>query len=318
MDQLRVQWLGSVVAFAVIAIGCGEAPPTVIVDGGHATTVFTNQGQLDGGVDAGARDAGFTWVDTGGYDAGWIYMNQDGGVDGGTDGGCQVTMCFTGAPTRGGSNTNFDDLCNSPALPNVIRSCDALSCYNTFNTFGVSSASLYSKLFESLDTNGDNRVDGKDKGCRANLLGYSWGGITANEVAGQLANDNRVEPESRKITRLFVMDPYQPLKSMTVPTNVQRFIEFRHSISPSNDCSRSAPLGPYQGLEPKCYPNQSCYDYDYSQSASAAYPNSEGGSWLGSQIGHCEVPSVAAPAIIAEFQGIPYNHMPTQVPVRSP
>ena len=316
MVQNRVQVIGLVVALALAGIGCGEAPP-VVIDAGHTATVFGDAGRVDAGVSAPV-DSGFSWVDTGGYDAGWIYMNGDGGIDGGADGGCQLTMCLTGALSRGGSNAPFDAICDNAAIPGVIRSCDALNCYNTFNTFGVSSASLYAKLFAALDTNGDNKVNALDRGCKANLLGYSWGGVAAVEVASQLSNDSRVEGNSKRVGRLFVMDAYQPLKNMNVPNNVDRFIEYRHSVSPSNDCSRGVIGGPYEGIRPRCYPNQSCFDYDYSLSANTSYPTSSGALYFGSQIGHCEVPEVAAPAIIAEFQGVPYAHMPTQVPVSAP
>ena len=316
MVRNRVYVIGSVVAFALVGIGCGEAPPLAI-DGGHTSTVFGDAGPVDAGLTT-AADAGFTWVDTGGYDAGWVYMNGDGGIDGGADGGCQLTMCLTGAVSRGGTNAPFDEICDNAAIPGVIRSCDALNCFNTFNTFGVSSSSLYSKLFAALDTNGDNKVNAQDRGCKANLLGYSWGGVAAVEVASQLANDSRVEGNSKRVTRLLVMDAYQPLKTLTVPNNVDRFVEYRHSVSPSNDCSRGVIGGPYEGLRPKCYPNQSCFDYDYSQAPNTTYPASNGATYSGSQIGHCEVPSVAAPAVIAEFKGLPYAYMPAQVPVSSP
>ena len=316
MAQNRVQVIGLIVAFALVGVGCGEAPPNV-VDSGRLATVFGDAGRVDAGV-VTAPDAGFKWVDTGGYDAGWIYMNGDGGISGGADGGCQLTMCFTGAVSRGGSNAPFDEICDNPAIPGVIRSCDSLNCFNTFNTFGISVSTLYSKLFAALDSNADNKVNGQDRGCKANLLGYSWGGVAAVEVASELASDSRVEAQYKRVTRVFVMDAYQPFKTLTVPNNVERFIEYRHSISPLNDCSRGVIGGPYEGIRPKCYPNQSCFDYDYSQSPNTPYPSSSGASYLGSQIGHCEVPAVAAPAIIADFKGMPYAFMPTQVPVSSP
>ncbi len=316
MVQLRLCSLGFVIALSMVAVACGEAPPATQTDSGITATPFIDAGKADAGRDAGIdAGSGFMWADAGEFDAGWVWGPGDGGYG---DAGYQVTMCFTGAPARGGSNVPFDVICDDPSVPNVVRSCDGLSCYNTFNTLGTNATSLYAKLFAALDTNGDMLVNAQDQQTRVNLLGYSWGGISAVQVAAKLGSDTRIDANLRRVYRLIVMDAYQPLATLVVPTSVERFVSFRHSSSPSGDCSAGVPLGPFEGIVPRCYANQSCFDYDYSQSPSGSFSTSDGLSYLGSQIGHCEVPAVAAPAILAEFKGMPYSNMPTQLPVNSP
>ncbi len=327
MDQLRGRISGSVVVVALAGVltACGDTK--VIYDGdagvfsGYQGTVRDAGVTVDAGHDAGVFDAGV--YDAGTNDAGVFDAGYDAGIwDAGT---CEVTMCFTGAPQRGGSNAPFDEICDSTVVPNVIKSCDSLSCYNTFNTFGVSAKnSLYPNLFRALDTNGDNLVNAQDRGCTVNLLGYSWGGFAAIDVAQALGEDSRVDPGYRTVARVMVLDPYQrsdsfpfSKRSLTVPTNIHKFVEFRHSVSPANDCSKSAPFGPYEGAQPHCLPFQSCFDYNYSNSTSA-YPTAGGGTLYGDQVGHCEVPEVAGPAVLAEFQGQVYTAMPPQVPVTAP
>lgn len=304
----------------MLTIGCGEGTSRR-TDAG-TTTPFTDAGPVNRTVDAGPGDAGFMWVDTTtDYDAGWIFTTfGDGGVDGGFAGRCAMTMCLTGALTRDDdSNGAFNAICDNAVVPGVIRSCDQLNCHNTFNTAISSSGAIYQELFKVLDTNGDNAVDAKDRGCGLNLLGFSWGGVTAVDVATIMANDTRIEPFYRRVNRLVVMDPYQPLKTfIAVPPNVWRFSEYRHSVVPSNDCSNGAPLGPYKGLAPRCAAYQDCRDYDYSLTPTQQYPNTSGTMYLGSSIGHCTVPEVAAPAIFADFQSLGYAFMPPSQPVALP
>ncbi len=308
------------VSFSVMTIGCGEGT-TRGTDAG-TTTPFGDSGRATSSADAGNADAGFMWVDPStDYDAGWVFTTfGDGGTDGGFEGRCAMTMCLTGETTRdSASNEAFNAICDSSLVPGLIRSCDPLNCHNTFNTTTSSSGAIYQELFKVLDTNGDNVVNAKDRGCGLNLLGFSWGGVTAVDVATHMANDTRIEPFYRRVHRLVVMDPYQPLKTfIPVPPNVWRFVEYRHSSVPSNDCSNSALLGPYKGLPPRCAAYQSCRDYDYSMAPTQQYPNTAGTLYLGSSIGHCTVPEVAAPAIFADFRSLGYAFMPPSQPVALP
>lgn len=314
---LRLHAFGAVVVVVAVGMGCGETPVSLVVDSGHSNTLIEIDAGPPGVVDAG-RDAGtFTWADAGQPDSTWVWSTNDGGT--GSDGGCELTMCFTGAPSRGGTNAPFDAICDDPAVPGVIRSTSTLGSHTTFNTLLVDAKkTLYPKLFQALDTNGDNQVNNLDHSCSLNLLGYSWGGISAAHVAEALNADNRVEPSRRRVNRLFAIDPYRPATRLTVPTNVLRFVEYRHSVTPSGDCSENVPGGPYAGLQPHCYPSQNCVDYDYSLSPTASFPAHGGGSFLGSDVGHCEVPMVAAAAILAEFKGLPFTAMPAQRPIASP
>ena len=99
MVRNRVYVIGSVVAFALVGIGCGEAPP-IAIDRGHTSTVFGDAGPVDAGLTA-AADSGFTWVDTGGYDAGWVYMNGDGGIE-------KMTLSEEGSAATTGKDLTSD------------------------------------------------------------------------------------------------------------------------------------------------------------------------------------------------------------------
>ena len=298
-----------------LAVACGQ-PAVPLPDGGAPDSGVTDAGVIDasdGGLDAGLD---------GGIDAGPV-KPPDAGPAFDLDGGCQVTMCLTGAPSRGSSNTPFDVICDDPSIPGVIQSCEGGSCFNTFNTFGIDAKnSIYPKLFAVLDTNHDSAVNGQDTTCAVNLLGYSWGGVSAVQIATALSTDSRVDPARRQVYRLFVMDPFQrdllKIATVTVPTNVIRFVEYRHSVTPSGDCSAGAPFGPYKGIRPKCYAGSNCIDYDYSQTSTSQYPDSSGGFYTSSQIGHCEVPRVAAVAVLADFKGLAAPVLPAQVPIVAP
>jgi hypothetical protein len=156
---------------------------------------------------------------------------------------------------------------------------------------------LYPSVFAALDTNNDRVVDARDAQCRLVLMGYSWGGVSSVEVASTLAADTRVAASLRSVDVLLAFDPYQrglagPPATLDVPANVRRFHEFRHSITPAQDCSSSAPFGPYKGIAPRCRVTSMCFDYDYSLAPMTSFASYLGGSYLGSRIGHCEVPAV--------------------------
>lgn len=104
--------------------------------------------------------------------------------------------------------------------------------------------------------------------------------------------------------------------TLSVPGNVDEYVELRHSVSPAFDCSSGAPLGPYEGLRPHCAAGQRCTDYDYSLAPAQAFPTRGGGSLLGADIGHCEVPMVGAVPILDALSGTPFTSYPPQVPVQ--
>ncbi len=325
----RIHWA------LLVALGgaCGASPPgSDAVDasvarsdsGVDAGTIVVDAGSsdLDSGqppVDAGSNavDAGQPPVDAGKpNDAGAIVIVDAGVSDAGSPAACQLTICLTGATERGGSNTPFDSICDDPVIPGVISSCSGSTCFHTFNTFLVNTKNtLYPPLFAALDTNHDNVVNAVDTLCDVNILGFSWGGYAGVELAGVLAADTRVAADRRGVARLFIIDPYQPSKNISVPSNVRRFVEYRHSVVPSgSDCSKGAPLGPYKGLPPHCPAAQNCIDFDYSLAPTTSFPTRTG-SLLGSEVGHCAVPEVAAPPILADFRGEAFSPLPPTVPV---
>ncbi len=332
---MRRTWLVAVVVLSACGVAPGDVDASVNPrDGGLVDSGTNDAGspsdagssqldagsQFDGGspsdagapADAGSPVDGGPSVDAGGP--------ADSGIDPNDDGGCQVTICLTGATERGGSNTPFDEICDQPEVPGVVQSCSGSTCFNTFNTFLVNTQStLYPPLFHALDTNNDNQINDSDAKCGVNILGFSWGGYAGVELAGLIANDGRIAANRRRVKRLFVMDPYQPTKKITVPTNVDRFVEYRHSVVPSGaDCSKSAPLGPYKGLQPHCATGQNCIDYDYSLGGTNLFPTIHGGAYEGQDVGHCAVPEVAAPAILADFRGEAFSPLPPTVTVPTP
>lgn len=122
-------------------------------------------------------------------------------MDAGTGGGggpaaCQLTQCFTGAPSRGGSNQPFDDICDDPIVQGVVQDCSSGGCFNTFNTFLQSTATLYQPLFQALDTNHDGAVDANDTDCAVTLLGYSWGGVGRSTWRG---SSRRTRASTRRV-----------------------------------------------------------------------------------------------------------------------
>jgi pimeloyl-ACP methyl ester carboxylesterase len=220
---------------------------------------------------------------------------------------CAVTLCLTGALDQtSGSNGGFERLCRRDELEGVVEDCDTETCYRTHDSFLKDPASaVYPKLFAALDANADGAVDASDPFCDVNLLGFSWGGVNAIEVARALNADARVAPAQRRVARLLLMDPYQPMAGgkMRVPVNVARTVVWRHSVADPGDCSRVAPLGPYTGMAAVCETSQVCLDVDYSRAPAA---DSLPLSWRrhrGRNVGHCAVPRVATPDVLEELTG---------------
>lgn len=295
-------------ALALVLVGCepallplDDAGRTSPADAGFldAGSAEPDAGAVDGGgADAGPSDAGApdsgSAADAGLPDSGAL---TDGGADAGAgaDAGCRLVFCFNGAPSRtSASNFPFNDLCDSLLGDGLVRDCAQGTCYSTFDTFLVNAATaLYPKVYAALDTNRDSRVDAADQQCAVVFLGYSWGGVASVEVADALLADTRLPADRRAVNLIVALDPFQPTRStLDVPAGVRAFHEFRHSTSPSNDCSATAPLGPYRGLPPRCRAASTCVDYDFSLAPTTAFPRYTSGSYTGAQIGHCEVPEV--------------------------
>jgi len=108
-----------------------------------------------------------------------------------------------------------------------------------------------------------------------------------------------------------ILDAYQPLVTgVSLVSNVDEAWSFRHTITPSSDCSRGAPLGPYRGARLRCAAGRACFDHDFS-----AAPNTVFGWQVGRDIGHCEVPQAAAPFVAQLVSGGIVTALPPSVPV---
>lgn len=292
---------GSVAADARATQDAAAAVPDA---GFEDASVPEDAGFVDSGV---VPDAGF--VDTGvPEDAGFV----DSGVspDAGQVASCEVSLCMAGAFTRSdGANPWFEDLCAQ--LPGLVTDGN-----QTMFLFSARDGAR-DALIAALDDNGDGRVDAQDPECIIRLLGYSWGGVNTTVLGQEFVDDRRVAPERARIHEMYTVDPYAPTAGGTVevPAEVDVYYELRHSSSPSDDCSAQAPLGPYEGLPPLCYPSTACFDHDYSLAPSLFFMGAQY-SWRGDEVGHCGVVDVATPAILHMVRtGQPYPDLPPSVPV---
>lgn len=261
-------------------------------DLGSADLGATDLGRADlGASDLGASDLGA--ADFGSPDAGSL---DQGSPDVGTPASCVRSLCMAGAFTRtDGANPDFAALCER--LPGLIR--DGSETLFTFSSTG----GALDALVGALDTNADGRVDGSDEDCDVVLVGYSWGGVNTTHLGADFVADARVSAARAHVELMITLDPYSPIegRNVDIDDGVQRYYEYRHSVSPSTDCSHTGPLGPYEGLPPICGGLTECTDYDYSLAPSERF-SGDRRTWLGSQIGHCTVVDAATPAVLHNVQ----------------
>lgn len=224
------------------------------------------------------------------------------------------TICFAGRTwgdvmTSGGI-PEIDRLCKQ--MPNLIRDVpggrDA-----AFNFFQWNSdlAHEVDVVVGALDTNHDGVVTGADAPVVLNVVGYSWGGFNAVDFIEAMATDRRFHDDRKTVARFFALDSFRtdalviPRKRLNVPSNVQRFYSFRHTVAPHDDCSRIlfGLVGPFTGRSPYCTGSTECHDYDFSASTS------------GESVDHCAVPDAASPFVLGFTNGVPVSNLPTELPV---
>jgi hypothetical protein len=282
-----------------------------IGDAHTATDASLDAGGLDAPIpaDAASDDAGLT-ADSG--------IHLDAGVQ------CEVTVCLTGAVAHSdGSNGHFRTLCELPAVLGRVENCRTQPCESTWtnfpNTEVTTGSNSYQALFNALDSNADNLIDHLDTPCQLNVLGFSWGGVNASRLASTFLTDARVAPQRRRVERLILLAPYQPLVfNVEIPSGVENTWVYRHSATPSfGDCSSSAVLGPYLGVPPRCAVGQACADYDYSLAPNTWFQGLVYGSY-GSDVGHCDLPNIATPAVLANLTDTPAPQLPPTRPVSAP
>lgn len=291
----------------LVGAGCNGSP----------SNALDAQAADAGRVDAGAPDSGDTVLDSGAADAGNldsgmpdVGARDTGPADAGPAPGCVRSLCMAGAFTRSdGANPDFRVLCER--LPGLI-----LDGAESLFAFRGTDAALEA-LIQALDSNQDGQVDGQDEDCDLVLGGYSWGGVNITNLAQNFVEDGRVHSARAHVETMFVIDPYAPTAGRTieVPAEVQQFWEYRHSISPSSDCSGGAPLGPYEGLPPLCAASSACQDYDYSLAPGQSFTGLTA-TRTGMQAGHCTVVDMASPAVLHNVMtGQAFGDAPPAVPV---
>ena len=224
-------------------------------------------------------------------------------------------MCLTGAIDHASSsNAGFRTICESAVIAGRIDDCRSAPCKSTWGTFpSASAAPVWEAVFAALDTNKDGLVDSADAACELDVVGFSWGGVNAVDLAKRMNVDNRVLPVRRAVHRLVAIDAYQPSASLVVPPNVLRAVSFRHSVASPSDCSSGAPLGPYLGIAPRCTAPSACRDFDFSLSPDASF-----GGLLGKNVGHCDVPTAAASLVAQFLADQALSGTPSEVPVKAP
>lgn len=203
---------------------------------------------------------------------------------------CQISLCFAGAMGHSPSfKVPFQNICANEPIPGLFKDCEAEGCQPTFDSFTDSNRSIYRRLFRVLDTNRDGVIDKEDEQCEVNFIGFSWGGVTANKIARRLEQDERIARGHGRVTRMLLVDPYQPRAKLKIPTNVDRVRVWRQSFSPPGDCSRNAPGGPYKGLRPDCSEVRDCQDINISHLSG------------GEGVGHCHVAEFVRDSLMEEI-----------------
>lgn len=223
------------------------------------------------------------------------------------------TVCFGGAtwgePTDIGGISPFMALCRD--MPGLIRDQPGGSdAKYTFFQWTTSLQHVVDVIVEALDTNNDGNVTNTDAPANLALIGYSWGGFNARDVAELIAQDRRFSPLRKPVHRLVALDAYKwswgEYTQINVPANVQNFTSFRHTIAPADDCSRIVPwlVGPFTGRNPYCTGSTKCRDFDYSRREATK------------GIDHCEVVQAATDNVKQLMAGQPMTNLPTELQIR--
>jgi pimeloyl-ACP methyl ester carboxylesterase len=145
----------------------------------------------------------------------------------------------------------------------------------------------YDALFDTLDSDDDDDVDGEDELFAIHLAGFSWGGMNIAYLAEELEADERVKGGRDRIEAMVLFDPYQPFADhVPIAKNVVLSWVYRQSNTGDDDCSATVSLGNgYNGREPLVQnPNTRCAHYDLDD--------------FRGEIGHCDVIEAADEAAV--------------------
>lgn len=315
--------LGSQAGLFLVLEACGSTDGGAGADSSQANEAGTGDGR-------GARDAtsgtGEGRDDEGSSSKGDDAATADAGGDAAGPSLERRYLCINGAGVDGpggrdsGGNPWFEELCRGLGA-GLVEACQGSTCYATFAFETVGNPSR-DALIAELDTNHDGRVTAADTPFDLVLLGYSWGGTNVRDLAAWMTTDEHFDPERRAVSRMIAIDPYRPGATMDIPANVAQFVEYRHSVAPSGDCSlimlgSVVVSGPYLGLTPRCKSSTVCTDYDYTLGGKTFYPGAftPGKGYIGSNVDHCGVVNVAASAIKPLLAGTAFSPLPPTVPV---
>lgn len=300
-----------------VLVGCGgDDAASASSSGEPSSSSGSSGGSSSGGGSSGSTSSSGgrgTSSSSGGSSSGG---SSSGGASssGGPAAAPWLVQCFYGAAIAGfdASNPDIEAACES--LPYTkVRTCAEADCQIGWPFLQRDAA--YNGLFAALDSNGDERVDDDDAQVSIALLGHSWGGTNVAEVAGKLADDDRVAVSRKAIKLAVVWDPYRPGFDLRPRANVERFVVLRQSLTPPGDCSEN--VGSFKGLAPRCPAAQGCEDYNYSASPNDQFPAYPQGSMRGNQVGHCDVVNVGFPVAKALLEGGAPT-LPASVPVVAP
>lgn len=226
-----------------------------------------------------------------------VEAGTEAALTGGSAAAVDRTMCFGGRtlgdPYSVGGIREIDTLCRK--LPGLIRDpAGARDAAYPFFQWDSKLDHELDVLVAALDTNHDGVVTNTDAPVRLNLVGYSWGGFNALDMAEAIGKDPRFSASRRAVARFFALDAFRtdylvwPRGEMRVPSNVASFYSFRHTKAPKDDCSYIlfGMVGPFTGRDPACTGTTVCQDYDFSAAPATV------------DVDHCDVPGSAQPFVL--------------------
>ncbi len=216
---------------------------------------------------------------------------------------CRRTLCFAGEGALDQSpNRDLGEMCRRAA--GTVRDCDGERCSSVWPSERWREG--FGALIESMDKNGDGKVDEQDPPCLITAAGWSGGAVIASQTFPELlTRDARVSAARAVIERLVLIAPYAPgYDQLTIPDSVANAWIYRHSKNPEGDCSRAYEEGPWLSPAPVCGEHTQCWDYDYSLEPALAYRGRHGAR-AGPEVGHCSVvPIVARVGVVNLNKGL--------------
>lgn len=206
---------------------------------------------------------------------------------------CRRTLCIAG-PGELDSEPNRDlaELCRR--APGVVRDCHGERCESVWAVVRWQEA--LDALVNTLDLDGDGKVDKRDAVCPVSLAGWSTGAaVVADALPKALAE--RVDAKHARIQNLVAIAPYSvgvDTQQLEIASTVDKAFIYRNTQTPKSDCSLTFEGGPWRSAAPVCSDKTTCYDYDYSMDPGDLAYLSRRGARSGAEIGHCNIASTVA------------------------